>query len=270
MSARERKPLTGRSNLSRQEERRENASGNFSNQSSSIPSLTASQKVRCNDTLMVSRAFSPRDPFSKPVKIQPPIFPTSRFPTIPPYDPASEQPRRRRPLTCPQKWISESQKPHAFDTSALTGDLEPEEKRRYCQEFLERNQSNLWQYDQQYRHKTPRTICDEITEDFNYLAIMTKFHKKEKVIGLSNSNNIKDILHYGGEKMSETRITDPYVMSLTTSRSARQRKVESMVEPILHEDNSKFRRGYDHAPEYGNFSKFNSLLKQNAGSVLKR
>eukprot|EP01040_Poterioochromonas_malhamensis_P000401 gene401-433_t len=273
MSARERRPQTGRSNLGdvRNDDfsRSKGDSMSQTNQSSAIPTVTSSMKARFNDTLTVSRAFSPRDPFAKPVKIHPPIFPTSRFPTIPPYD-ESEKPKLRRPLTCPHHWITEGQKPHAFDVSALTGDLPAEEKQKHCREFIERNRSKLWQYDREYTKKTPRTLCNEITEDFNYLAIMTKNYKREKNLALSNSNSIREILQHTDDGSFDRRIEDPFMVSMTTTRSARQRNVETLIQPILREDDGKFRRGYNHAPEYGNFSKFNSVLKVNQGSVLKR
>ena len=275
MSARERRPLTGRSNRSdylSQNELKANhsvsSSTNKQSQSLAQSSVTPSMIAKWNDTLAVSRDFSPRDPNVKPVKPYPPIFPQSRFPTIPPYE-EDPVPRRKRPLTCPSNWVEDSVKPHAFDPSALTSDLDPQDKQKYCREFIERNRDKLWQYNMDYRTKTPRTLCEELTEDRNFVAIMTQHHRKEKALNLSNSDMIRNDILSHENSFADARTRDPFSASLSTTRSERQRKVESLFQPTLHEQ-SKHRRGYEHMPEYGNFSRFNSILKQNSGSVLKR
>jgi hypothetical protein len=262
MSARERRPQTGRSNRS---DYSQSECKTVTTASTNV-TVTSSMIAKWNDTLAVSRDFSPRDPHSKPVKLHPPIFPTSRFPTIPPYD---EPPRRKRPLTCPESWIEEAQKPSAFDSSAMAAGLTQHEKEQHCREFIERNRTKLWQYNMDYKNRTPRELCKEITEDLNFLAIMTLHHRKEKVLALGSSNNIRDVF-YEEENHHRSESRDPFSASMTTSRTARQRKLEGIIQPALYEDDGKNRRGYHHMPEYGNFSKFNSILKQNAGSVLKR
>jgi hypothetical protein len=264
MSVRERKVLTGRSNRSdatkesRQLTGPEDGTGELT--------ITSSMKARWNDTLNVSRDFSPRDPFLKPTRPYPPIFPVSRFPTIPLDD---IQSRRSRPLTCPQNWIEELQRPHALDRSALTGDLSLEEKQQYSREFIERNRSKLWQYDVSYKAKTPRTLSNELIEDRNFLSIMTRHHRREKALGLSSSDHIQKVLNQDVE-ITDRRLEDPFMMSMNTTRTERLTRVQSMIEPIIQSNSSQHRRGYAHAPEYGNFSRFNSILKVNQSSIMKR
>lgn len=269
VSARFRKPLTGRSNISEPVQFQAKASNSIINDASSsvqISSVGTSVKARWNDTVRVSRALSPRDPFLKPAKVHPPILSQSVYPTVPPYE--DETGRRRRPLSCPQKWLTESQKPHILEKSAMTSQLDNDEKQKYCREFIERNRSRLWQFDTSYAKKTPRSLCNELTQDYNFFAIMTQHHRREKVLDLSSSDNTRELLKSQGD-VTVRHNDDPHLLSLTTTRSARERKINTLIQPMLHPD-AQHRRGYEHAPEYGNFSRYNSVIKTNQAAVLKR
>lgn len=256
-STRNRIPRSGRTNLN------QNGPLSSARKSEGI-SITSEDRRRWNDTLNVSRNFSPRDPFYKDTKTNPPILPPSIYPTIPEVD----KPQGfRRPLSCPNDWIERTQTPNAFESSALASEIDEEGKEKHCRDFLERNQPNLWKYNVDYIKKTPRTICREITTDLNYASIMVKLHKQEKHFKLSNSDSTRNCLIIEKEPVNKLG-KDPFLTSLSTPRTSRNEKKEY----LFHQDflDTTHRRGHNHAPEYGNFSRFNGILKSNQASVLKR
>ena len=281
-SARVRVPLSGRSNRSdahQTDHRPESASvysrqnsgrPSTANSSSFKPSVTAADRTYFNDTLRIYRPFSPRDPafVEKPMA---PIFPTSRFPTVPPHD---EPVKRKKPLSCPQAWLEESQKPDLFDKSNFAAKLDEETKVKYCREFIERNRANLWKYNNRYSKMTPRSVCKDIMQDErNFIPIMTRNYSRENVLKLGSSEKTKDCLIYDPdpyERYGNTVYNDPFISSLSTSRQSRDKKMETLLLPAAHTAEKKYCRGYAHAPEYGNFSRFNSLLKSNQAAVIDR
>lgn len=88
----------------------------------------------------------------------------------------------------------------------------------------------------------------------------------------SNSNAVLSCLSgdRSSSKLPDSR--DPFVSTLTTSREDKRSRMERLLSPALSPEYTlvKFRRGYKHTPEYGNFSQFNSVLKNNESSALKR
>ncbi len=275
MSSRVRVPLTGRSNRSDASHRESLGSARDSvrpSTSSSRLSISSDEKAMWNDSLRIYRPFSPRDPFVPEAKVMPPILPKSPFPTVPPPE---LPPRPKRPLACPTSWIEEAQKPDLFDRSNFAGRLDEESKVKHCREFIERNQNELWKYDTEYMKKTPRSLCRQIVRDRNFVGIMTKNYSRERVLKLSNSDSTKDCLTFDDDPNDRfggnaTAYSDPFITSLTTSRRSRDQKLETLFIPAAASAEKKFNRGHEHAPEYGNFSRYNSVIKTNQAAVLKR
>lgn len=273
VSARVRKPATGRDNRERDENDkvipiRGKPSTEKFQRSSDIFSINNSIKSKWNDTLRVGRQFSPRDPFVEKPKKFPPIFPRSTYPTVPPYE---QDNTRKRPLACTQKWLDYNQSTSEFDRTALEDPSNAHIKLDIARDFVERNRDKLWQFDHSFYGKTPRSIAQMICDDSNFLSTMDTLFKREKFIELSSSNNTKECLSHPRESLYDSHpIEDHHITSLTTTRTARERKLNNLLQPAVMDIDTRYHRGYDHAPEYGNFSKFNSLLKSNAGAVLKR
>lgn len=245
-----RRPLTGRSNL---------------HQINSSGEITRSRQY-LNDTLRITQPLSPKDPYFKDPEVVPPILPKSIFPTVPEYE---EVEKRKRPLTCPTKWIEQSQKPDLFDKSSMMTNIDDDTKQKICRSFIERNRNQLWKYNTDYLKKTPRTIYKDIITDTHFIGIMTKIHTKERFLTLGSSEGLrKSLIITSDEGLKSNRNFDPYSASLTTTRMERDRKYQELsMHGMIVKD---FRRGYDHAPEYGNFSKYNSVLKTNQSSIIKR
>lgn len=102
----------------------------------------------------------------------------------------------RRPLSCPEEFIADLQAPRLFDKSSL---VVPDEavKLKLCRSFIERNRDRMWQlHVRRYHNKTPRTICDEIVNDPNYMAVMVSNHAKEKMFEKSNSDIATVHIHH--------------------------------------------------------------------------
>jgi hypothetical protein len=246
MSARSRTPLTGRTNL---------------HQSSQVES----SGTKWNDPLMFHRPFSPKDPFIPDIQATTPILPKSIYPTIPEFEPVKD----RRLKSCPEEWIEKSKKPQIFERSSKQINLTQEEKIEHCKDFIERNRSQLWKYDPMYAKKTPRTLCNSIVEDSNYLGIMVGLHTKEKAFTLGCSDAVKECI---STARSHVRISDndPFATSITTARESRDNRRVQLLTSARFDVDHDHRRGYNHTPEYGNFSKYNGVLKNNQAAVLKR
>lgn len=251
----DRRPATGRTNRSdaKEDKLRRPATA-----------IENERKSKWNDTLMFHRPFSPRDPFFPEVQALPPILPKSIHPTVPPPD----SPRRRlKPSICPTGWEEKLQQPHLFDRSNMKGYFEDEEKVQHCREFIERNRTDLWRFDHSYAKKSPRALCNSIVDDSNYISIMVRNHTKERVMKLTSSESAKQCLRHLDNSRDST-YSDPFIASLSTARESRDQKrltlISSGYADTIH------RRGFAHAPEYGNFSRYNGVLKSNNAAVMKR
>lgn len=248
----ERRPATGRTNRSEAERLDPPNSAQ-----------DRERRAKWNDPLMFHRPFSPKDPFFPEIQSLPPILPASVYPTVPEVD----LPPRRKKQICPDGWVEKLQQPETFDRSGMRGFFDDEEKVQHCRAFLQRNQSQLWKYDHNFIKKTPRTICKSITDDSNYISIMVKLHAKEKTMKLGASTSVKQCLeHPDGSR--DVAHKDPFMASLTTAREQRENRRVALLSGGFADASN--RRGYSHTPEYGNFSRYNGVIKNNEAAVLKR
>lgn len=283
-SARVRVPLSGRSNRGGGNADRPESASVFSrpttansntgrpstaNSRSGVHTVTTADRVYYNDTMRIYRPFSPRDPahMEKPMA---PVLPPSRFPTVPHY----EEPPTKKKISCPEAWLGESQKPDLFDKSNFAAKLDDETKIKYCRSFIERNRADLWKYDHRYGKMTPRTVCQEILDDErNFIPIMTRNYSRERVLKLGSSASTKDCLTYDldpYERFGNNTYNDPFIASLTTSRQSKDKRMETLLQPARMSADKTHCRGYNHAPEYGNFSRYNGVIKSNQAAVIDR
>ena len=262
MSARERVPLTGRSNLSA----RNSSAGELSGR------MSAYQSAREQEQAPVSSA-RPGAPLSTTLT----ILPQSRHKTVPPEDPTLSKPHRNKgrhaaPL-CPDGWIKANMTPNWFDQSRdpSSGPMEIETKTKLVRDFVESHRRDLWKYDRSFANRSPREIADELIDNPGLRQMFKKFHGIERKMKLSNSDRTKaslrdDHLNSLGEVQH-----DPFLQSHSTPRDARINKMTYLLQTAsLGETVSPFKRGYKHATEYGNFSNFNSILAANKNAMLNR
>jgi len=88
----------------------------------------------------------------------------------------------------------------------------------------------------------------------------------------SSSEAVQSCLTYGNNHPPKHVIIDPYTSTLHTSRDERKLKMEKLIAPAISSDFmlTKYRRGHKHTFGYGNFSNYNTLLKVNESSTIKR
>eukprot|EP01038_Epipyxis_sp_PR26KG_P007899 gene7899-10722_t len=267
--ARQRTPSTGRSNYSSRlnTDRKEyNDQHNLDSSRNSNISFSSSVKADLNDPINIFRPFTPERKVMNAHIVNPPILPKSRFPTVP-LPITARKPSR--PITCPEEWIKTNQKPDLFEKSSFHNNLSLDSsiKKEYSQQFCERNQDQLWKFDTNYLYKTPRTVCYSLQTDPDFVTKATKFHMVEKKMKVSGSHEAAACLI---DRRIPNKIFDPFATSITTSREEREQRVLDSLVPSITNVVKDNRRGYKHAPEFGNFSGFNAMLKQNAGATLKR
>lgn len=239
-----------------------------------------SEKLRdLNDPARVLRPFSAEGKVHDAHKKRPPILPKSRHSAVPEIDPTLGVPKKRlgrhANLICPEGWVENNLKPNWFETldqgSAL---FDIEAKTMLCREFVEKNRNQLWKYDLKYLNRTPRGVADELFDHPNFVKKFQTYHDKERKMVLSNSNQMKAVLR-DDEYNSLGEISssqDPFLQGFNTSRNERSNKMINLLSTAcsINGGASVCRRGYKHAPEYGNFSTFNGLLQANKGALLNR
>jgi hypothetical protein len=199
-------------------------------------------------------------------KYNPPVLPSSTLePTIPNYDTGRRS--YSRPLTCPTEWVDKLQRPDILDKSSFITDFEEDTKKTMCRSFVDRNRDRLWRLDSSTFQKTPRTVANEILQDPYFVSRMTSVLNKERMYKLSNSEKTAEALTDSCEVRAPY---DPFAASLTTSRDARKEKMQTVLAPALLQYGRKHQRGYDHAIDFGNFSKYNGVLKTNEATTMNR
>ncbi len=197
----------------------------------------------------------------------PPFLPKSRFPTVPPRD-ITPPGKWKRPLTCPQKWLAQQEEKSWFEKSDFRTNLNEAEKRNIIMSFISRNKNDMWKYDPQFRNKSLNEICDDIMSQQNFLNVMRGYCLQERSQKLGTSS-AKMMSALSNRQTAIGEIChDPFIASIHTSRMDRSERMTRLMTPSC--EKSEFARGYRHAPEYGNFSAFNGILKSNSGAVLNR
>lgn len=256
--------------------------GSHFNQSTfrSNTSSVSSQRESKNDELAIKEKFrstlSNTFSFLQEDTTLPPILPKNSDPTIPPK--SANRPKKYA-RACPESWIHKNQELTWLEKADNLSNFEHDAKRKYARDFVERNQDQLWKFNSEYRGLTPRTVCKQLVNDNNFVPTMRRYKTKEQSLHSSSSRNMVETLQ-GWNNIQTTQrsqrgrdvlSTDPHIMSITTSRSDRDNQRKYLYDPSTYQNvPSNYRKGYDHAPEYGNFSRFCAVLKTNEGTTLKR
>lgn len=234
-------------------------SGSFSNSeyAARANSLTYNQTIDSSN-IKVSRD-----------KLLPPILPRSRYPTIPPI--IEEVKHYPKKLCCPDNWIDKIRMQSWLEQADVSTNFDFDSKEAFTRDFVQRNQHQLWKYDLQYMKMSPQQVCDHLLSNTaGFLSLMRGYQFKERALQLSSSDNMSNTLT-STKMLTLTHREpnyDPFILSLKTSREEREQKMtKTLANNIFIKDN---RRGYKHAPEYGNFSNFCSILKTNEGATLQR
>jgi hypothetical protein len=237
-----------------------------SNVSTSRPSSrphTPNTIKNLNEPLIVNRKYCGNSDPITPRNIAM-MLPKSRFPTV--YA-GPETPPKRRVLTCPEKWLEEQiqVKPPMRDTL--------ENRTQVAQEFIDQNLDRMQEYRFEYTDKSPRTLQEMLVTTKGFGNLMNELQKKERARKIGTSSyQINSSLDERGANSVREIPWDPNISTLSTSRSKREIQVNRLFAPTvaLHATEKKFNRGYSHAPEYGNFSSYQSCLVKNQGTMLSR
>jgi hypothetical protein len=254
-SARERKPLTGRSNFSTARD-----SVPASSARSGI-SLDSARKRELNDPLYVHKPYTPEIKYVSVVERRP-ALPKSRYPLIPPDD---TPPRRRRPSICPEDFIKKNTELNWFEAADFRSLLDLENKRQFARGFIERNAARMWIYDRKYLNKDHNDICEEMIQSPHFMMDMVCFHRQEKALAIGmNSDKVYAAMDERKLHVPKSKepCSDPFGRSLTTSRDDREAKMRTLLMPASQQSlQSIYRRGYKHSSDFGNFSTWNGVLK---------
>ena len=141
-------------------------------------SLDTTVKARLNNPIDVFRPFPPEGRVMNSHILRPPVLPKSLEPTIP--MPLSSRPRGRSKLSCPEEFRQKLQAPNFFETADFKTLLDDSQKERFCRDFIDRNKNRLWKFDLKYLGMTPRSVCDDIVENREFIGIMRSYYIKER------------------------------------------------------------------------------------------
>eukprot|EP01035_Chromulina_nebulosa_P018661 gene18661-24407_t len=213
------------------------------------------------------KGFTPRTIENLKNHLLPPVLPANSYPTIPPVD----KPTRSKPLSCPYQWIDRQSTQPWIETIDFKTLIDKQSNEEICKKFIENNRYTMWRYDYKYKEMTPREIKDDLLSNHNFQGIMRLYQQKERTFNLGSSVNISQTLqHHNKFNENDSTFTDPYISTLTTSRDQRSERLQQLFKQSNANYSTKYNRGYNHEIEYGNFSKFCALLKQNEGATMKR
>lgn len=215
--------------------------------------------------------FVPTMYVEKEYKLKP-VLPPSRHPTCPP--PKQQSPGRyRRPLICPQSWLDADKEPPLTTTLDFAAMQNSKLKMKLAREFIQTNRHRMGVFDQKNSKMTPHQICDDMVNTENFANMLLDFKLKERGFNIGSSAQVKSTFADDGYNSLGEIKNDPFLASLKTSRGQRESRLHTMLAASTESnldfvnnnprELTRFRRGYRHAPEYGNFSAFNGLLIAN-------
>ena len=281
MSARERKP-SGRTNfgdsLNMSPANSARMSSGREGSSTGRVSIDTARVKELNDPLTVHRPYTPE--VKQKALVRRPALPKSRYPTIP--SPREEKKsgvikwtktpmgaQYRKPQICTQEWLNQNTELTWFEAADFRSLLDHDNKRQFARQFVERNRDRMWIYDRKYLKKDPNDVVEEMIDSPSFMNDMVCYDRTEKALGIGqNSDKVYAV-------MDETRlmipsknlmVPDNFASTITTSRSEREERIKKMLLPSTtfyrSEEGSSHRRGYNHSMDFGNFSKWNGILKQ--------
>lgn len=232
------------------------------------------EKLR--NPLEVFCPYEPTAPQTWRGKACPPILRGDRFPMIQPEIVSPIRGSQR--LTCPQEYIEKLQSPSWSESVDMATLLDESAKNKVCRDFIDRNKNRLWKFNLKFMNRDPIEVYHEIMNvpSSSFVGLIQSYIKRESSLNLGSSENFDKNVYVRGAAPQDPPYVkhDPYghgnlyLNSLTTARSARnERLFNQACEGLV---NSPNKRGYEHTPEYGNFSKYTAMLQSNEGVGLKR
>lgn len=199
--------------------------------------------------------------------------PQSKGPFSPRYIERSvaipDPPARTRILQCPDDFIDTNEEQELALNVHKLKDLNAKSRADFISSFIERNSEKMWKYDHNFRGKGMQEIHEMIYNKKDFGPAMAKYCSLERKYGISSSSdNIRSCLRYGEvEPLEQPTKYDPYIESLTTSRTARNERMTAMFRPVTTRHVNRCEK---HDSEWGNFSSFVGDLKRNETAMLKR
>jgi hypothetical protein len=230
---------------------------------SNLTTPTTHEIKYINEPLHVNRKYCGNDDPITPRNMKP-MLPPSRFPTV--YAGPELQIKKKK-LSCPEGWVEEQLR---VQTPLMNT---PKTRSLIAQEFVEKNLNHMKDYRYEYSDKSPRTIQTMLSDSKSFGTLMNELNHKERArkLGTSSHQINSSLNEYGARSVHELS-WDPNIPSLTTSRSKREIQVNRLFAPTvtLHATEKTFNRGDSHAPDYKNFSSYQSCLIKNKGTMLSR
>jgi hypothetical protein len=219
------------------------------------------------------QVFCPYTPEAPPTwrgKARPPIFSEDRFPTVQPEEVSPNKGRDK--LSCPREYIAKLQSPNWSESVDMATLLDEKSKVKVCREFIDRNRHRLWKFNLKYMNLDPVEVYHDILNapSTSFVGLIQGYIKRESSLNLGSSENFEKNVYSPVKAAKESPNSGSLALlnSLTTSRTSRNERLFDQAVSGLQ--NSPNRRGYNHAPEYGNFSNYNALLKSNVATALNR
>jgi hypothetical protein len=166
---------------------------------------------------------------------------------------------------CPEGFVAIQMEPTWFEKIDSKAMVDEQFKSQMAREFVTRNKDRMWMFDIRHHKVTPRTSCDMLLGEMNFMKLMKVYHRMEN--GLDRGTSSHKIAHCLNETTlaapTQQPSADPFKISLKTSRPNRDDKINSMLAPARRGHADSFRRGALHAPDWGNFSRYNGFLAKN-------
>jgi len=253
MSARDRRPMTGRSNYSN--------SGLDKDGAKTWMQVTRSDQLK--DPLLVRRPYTP-EAKQIPVITRKAYLAKDRHNIV--NEPESLN-RPRKGTICPPGFVEHQMEPTWFEKIDSKAMVDERFKTEMAREFVDRNRDRMWMYDIKYHKQTPRTSCNMVLEEMNFMKMMKVYHRMENALDRGTSSH-RIMACFDESKLEPVARGKPsyntFGSSCTTSRELREERVNNILRPSMRSAQDSYRRGALHAPDWGNFSRYNAFLSKNA------
>jgi hypothetical protein len=225
-----------------------------------------------NDPLIVNRRINQVN--TRVVSEFPPMLNPNnhRYPTIQ-IGNELDYGRPKRPLTCPESFIYSNMNPSWVEDPHYIPQVDMKQRMIASQTFIENNYEYMHEYRPKYVGKSPRSLRSEMVSDIEFCSTMKELKKKERSVKNGTSSYlVRSCLNFNkADRRAEIKF-DPYIPSMNTSREQREEKIKKLFVPKTVEaaKTKNFNRGYEHHPDFKNFSAYNGHLLKNKGSMLDR
>ncbi len=230
--------------------------------------VSQTKAERLNDPLQVHRPFS-ATPKQIPVPIRKQFLQKSRDSTvISKNDPdLLLGTLKRKPSMCPAEFLETANQPTWLSQVDSKAMVDERFKTQMARDFIERNRHRLWQFDYKYSNLTPRSVCDDLCSQTNFMKIMKKFDRRESMLDRgTSSHRISAAMIEDGLEIPKSRqlAEDVFAITLKTSREEKIDRVNRLLAPGRMTMANSYRRGALHDADFGNFGRYSAFMKINA------